>query len=479
MKKYTQYELEKLTDSTLNLKSESIDVECKDARAGIPGDLWRSITAFANSPGGGIIVFGIAERPNPQRELFPVGNLDLATLQEKIVSLLEDKIENKAEYLLQIFNYKNNQLLALIIDETPKENKPCYNKDLGMDRGACVRSGNTNRQITTEELRAFLRYTPAYNFDKSPLENLSLDFLSNTKIDEFLKKSATRTRRIFPKEMSHDSVLKNLGIICELQNKLFPTLAGSLIFAKEPPQQIDSLSRYIIRCVRYAGPDPSTPIIDKADIFGTIDFQIDETLKFILKNIKTEATIVGSKRIEKFEYPEIALREIIVNALVHRDYSNKGTYILIAVFSDRVEVSNPGTLPPGVTIDNLKIAQFSRNDILARIMRDLDYMEEFGRGIDLVYSKMFEWGLVEPLFKNVSNVFKVTLLGKNFRSLNDRQIKIWNFIQDKSQITASLAHNLFHEVSRATINNDLKGLVDFGLIELKGSSTNIYYIPKI
>lgn len=251
-----------------------------------------------------------------------------------------------------------------------------------------------------------------------------------------------------------------------------------MCFANKQPQDFDDLSRYIVRCVRFAGNSPSTPIIDKADIYGSLDNQVDDSLKFIKRNIKTEARIVGSKREERFEFPDLALREVVVNALVHRDYSNKGTFVQVTVFANRIEVLNPGTLPPGVTIENLKNSQFSRNNVIAQVMRDMEYMEEFGRGIDLIYSQMLEWNLPEPLFKNVANVFKVTLLGQGFRELNERQVKIWDYLQDKNQITALIAHSLFPKVSRPTINNDLKKMQDMELIELKGTANNTYYIPR-
>jgi ATP-dependent DNA helicase RecG len=169
---------------------------------------------------------------------------------------------------------------------------------------------------------------------------------------------------------------------------------------------------------------------------------------------------------------------MIVNALIHRDYSNKGTYVQITVFSDRIEISNPGTLPPGLTVENLKVSQFSRNGTISRIMRDMDYMEEYGRGIDLIYSEMSNWELLDPLFKNSSNSFKVTILGKNYLSLNERQIKFWHVLQNKNHLTASIAHQFFPDISRPTINNDLKTMINLGLIKMKGSSSNSYYEPE-
>lgn len=472
----TDDDLRKIVLDVINSSTETQGVELKDCRDGLYKQLWKPITAFSNSPGGGIIILGIEDNSSTHKKSI-IGGLNLEQLQHNIVSLFEHEIINKADYELRVFDCDNKKLLAIIIQEIPKENKPCYFSELGMDKGACVRAGNTNRHITEEELRSFLRYTPAYNYDRRIVSETNLENLNKDKIKSFLSKSAARKGRDFG-NISNDSVLKNIGILAEYDNVLSPTVAGMMIFSKTLPQDFDDLSRYLIRCVRYASNSSSTPIIDKADIYGTLDTQVDEVLKFIQRNIKTEARIEGSKRIEKYEFPDLALREVVVNALVHRDYSNKGTYVQIAVFANRIEVSNPGTLPPGVTIENLKNAQFSRNNVIAQVMRDLDYMEEFGRGIDLIYSQMLEWDLPEPLFKNVSNVFRVTLLGKSFQGLNERQVKIWNYLQDKNQITATLAHSLFPHVSRQTINNDLKKMQDMELIDLKGAANNTFYTPR-
>jgi ATP-dependent DNA helicase RecG len=467
-----------LVTEALRSNSELHNIEFKDARGGIPGDLWKVITAFSNTPPGGIIVFGVKEITDGKRKCEVVGGLDLATLQEKIVSLIEHKIVNNAAYSLEKIKIQDQDLLILNLDETNKESKPCYNSDLGMHRGACIRIGNVNRLINEEELRSFLRYSPAYNYDKTPLMSFSLESLSREKIKEFLDKSAKRRQRQFPSDQPLEKLLQNLGLAVVIDNIPYPTLAGAIIFSEKQPQDYESLSRYVVRCVRYSGKSASSEIVDQQDIYGTLDEQVDDSMKFALRNIKTKARIVGTKREESFEFPELGLREVIVNALIHRDYSNTGTYVQIVIFQDRIEISNPGTLPPGVTVENLKISQFSRNGVIAKIMRDMDYMEEFGRGIDLIYSQMSKNGLVEPLFKNSSNSFKVTLLGDDYNKLNERQLKFWHVLQDKNHLTASIAHEYFPHLSRQTINADLKEMVDMGLIDQRGSSSSTYYEPK-
>jgi len=472
----SEEEIIKIIDKARAHKSETSIIEFKDARGGIPSDLWRAVSAFSHKPKGGLIVFGIAEINGSFRV---VGGLRLAILQEKIVSLLNDSMKNVGNYDLKIVQYENTPLLILLIDETPDERKPCYLYNLSLPRGACVREGNTNRVITDEEMRNFIRNNSVFKFDKAKAGNVTGDSLSKEKIEEFLIKSANKAGRggVVDNKPTKELMI-NLGIMDEFEDGTFPTVAGFLIFSKDYPQRARSFSRYVIRCVRYNGDSVASPIVDKLDVEGTLDQQIENAQKFILRNIPVSAKIVGTKRVEQYEYPEDAIRELVANSIIHRDYMITETYTQINIFSNRLEISNPGNLPPGITIENIKESQFSRNEIIAQILKDMDYLEEYGRGIDIVFSRMSEWNLLEPIFKNMANTFKVILLGKIFRDLNDRQIAVWNGLQDKKKITSKECRELFPDASRATIGSDLNKLVSIGLIVPHGSSYNTYYEPK-
>lgn len=466
-----------LINFAINNRTESTDIEFKDARGGIPGDLWRTISSFSHNPKGGMIVFGVNENRNTGI-VDIVGGLDLALLQEKIVSYLREEMINHGEYDLKIVEYENKSLLVLIIEPTTDERKPCYKKQLGLPNGACVRQGNTDRVITDEEMKTFIRNSAVYKFDKTQAKGTSIEQLSQKKIEDFLKRSAVRVSRLTVNNSATVDIMRNLGIVDDFNGKIYPTVAGFLIFSKDIPQIEKMFSRYVIRCVRYQGVSVTSQIIDKSDIDGTLDQQIELMHKFILRNISLKATISGTKRVEQYEYPDDAIRELIANAIIHRDYMITETYTQINIFSNRIEISNPGNLPPGVTIENIKEAQFSRNEIIAATLKDMDYLEEYGRGIDIVFSRMHESDLLEPIFKNTSNRFTVILLGEVFKKLNDRQIRIWYMLQDKKQITAKICRDVFPEVSRATINNDLAQLVDMNLIVPKGSASNTYYEPQ-
>jgi predicted HTH transcriptional regulator len=454
-------------------RTETSSIEFKDARGGFSKNIWNSVCAFSHRPNGGMIVFGIKEdRKNCVIDV--VDNLNLALLQEKIANFLKQEIVNCGEHEIRLFDYENKKLLALIINETPDEKKPCYLKNVGLPKGACIRDGNINRAITDEEMKAYIRNASTFKYDKTKAIGTDRNDLIERKIIDFLRKSADRVGRTENIIELSNKVLKNVGIIDCYDEKWMPTVAGFLIFGNNPQQYIN-FSRYIVRAVRYQGNTAATSILDRQEITGPLDEQINTMQSFVLRNIAQKSRIVGIKRFDQYEYPEDAIRELIANAVIHRDYQITETYTQINIFSNRIEISNPGNLPPGVTVENIKEAQFSRNEYISRILKDMDYLEEYGRGIDIVFSKMKEWNLLEPIFKNTSNKFSVILLGPSFKELNSRQTKIWQLLQERKSITRKDCQNIFPNISKPTLINDLKKLTSVNLIIQKGAGISTYY----
>lgn len=469
--------VKQIIGEAIKLGSETSSIEFKDARGGFPRDTWKTISAFSHRPNGGYIIFGIVEdRINNAIEITGVDQV--AMLQEKMSDLVSTNMSVviRPEYFPILIDGKT--LLVVYISECPDQFKPCYYKPVGMPNGAYVRDGNTDRKITDEEMRQFLDNAKLSKFDSTQAPDTNLTDLSVSKIYDLLSRMGQRTKRDARIEDIDFDLLKNLGVADTFSNGNFPTVAGFLIFAKDKPQFKRSFNRYVIRCVKYKGSNVATDIIDKADMDGTLNEQIDTMQKFILRNIRTSVQIVGTKRVERYEYPEKAIREIVANAVIHRDYRIAETYTQVNVFEDRIEVFNPGCLPPGVTIDNIRDAQVSRNEIIAARLKDLDYLEEYGRGINIVFTETEKWGLLPPIFKNTTNSFKVILPGEKLNRLNERQLRIWDYLVEQKRITAGTCEQLFPNVSRPTINNDLSKMQDLGLIHSSGASITTCYEPN-
>ncbi|MFZ2975400.1 MAG: ATP-binding protein [Candidatus Moraniibacteriota bacterium] len=453
------------------MNSETNLVEFKRAKGGFPKkESRKTLSAFGNAEGG-IIVFGVEEKVDKTLEV--VGVSETADLQEKMTSISAEDMNVllRLDYFLLEINKKT--ILAIHVPKCENHLRPYYIKELGFPNGAYVRDGNTDRKMTEEEMKNYVRNAQGDDFDGKCADNLIKGDLSITKIENFLKKSAKKVGRIF--DSVDDALLKNIGVARECRGVLRPTIAGYLIFANQNPQNTLQFERYKIRCVRFKGSGVASDIIDKADVVGTLDEQIDLMESFVLRNIKNSAEIVGTKRVERYEYPKKAVREILANAVIHRDYRITETYTQVNIFDDRIEVFNPGNLPPGVTVENIKDAQESRNRIIAARLNEMDYLEEYGRGIDIVFTLMSEWGLLPPIFKNSSNSFKVILPGEKLSQLNERQIKIWEYLLENQKINRKDVEKILPDTPLQTINYDLRKMKDTGLIHQEGKSVSTYY----
>lgn len=453
----------------LKIASELPDLEFKTSTKNIPNDIWRSISAFANRRGGGLIVFGVDQRINAV-----TGCENLDVMQIKLTEYFNDKMSFVLRPEYHIIQYQGKNIIAIYVPECPKDYMPCYFRPVGLPNGAYIREGNTSRKITDNEFRTYIATSKEFQFDRSEARGTNKEDISISKVKTLLEQSEADVKRGASHEIS-DDVLENLGILGNFDGEYRPTVGGYLIFSKNDPQNKTPFDRFTVRCVRYSDSDPSSKIIDSIDIKGTLDALIDESYKFVLKNISKKAFIVGTKREDRYEYPEEAIRELIANAIIHRDYKIIETYNQIRVFQDRLEIINPGSLPPGVTVDNIKEAQFSRNSMIAARLKDMHYLEEYGRGIDIVIKKMKDWSLPSPLFRNSVNSFEAILLGERYKDINDRQIKLIDVLLMKNRLTVADCQKILKETPRATINNDLKKMKNLGILMTNDASVNTFY----
>jgi ATP-dependent DNA helicase RecG len=198
-------------------------------------------------------------------------------------------------------------------------------------------------------------------------------------------------------------------------------------------------------------------------------------------------------RQEFLEYPFDAVRELLVNAVAHRDYNMQGDSIHLNIFSDRIEVHSPGGLPGPVTLDNLLEARFSRNAVIVQVLSDLGYVEKLGYGLNRVVRAMHDQGMRPPRFEEVAGTFRVTLYGdtrqmarKSLNGLkvfpemgvNLRQETLLGFLEEHRRITNREYQELCPDVHAETLRRDLADLVSRGLLIKVGDKRATYYILK-
>jgi ATP-dependent DNA helicase RecG len=226
---------------------------------------------------------------------------------------------------------------------------------------------------------------------------------------------------------------------------------------------------------------------------GTLPDQLRQTEIFIRENLRTIVRISGMVRQETLEYPFDAVRELLVNAVAHRDYNLQGDSIHLNIFSDRIEVHSPGGLPGPVNMDNLLEVRFSRNAVIVQVLSDMGYVEKLGYGLDRVVRSMREEGLRPPRFEEIGGTFRVTLFGesrpgarkqaasfKEFSGmgLNMRQETLLAFLEENQRITNRQYQELCPDVHAETLRRDLADLVSRGLLIKIGDKRATYYILK-
>jgi len=316
-------------------------------------------------------------------------------------------------------------------------------------------------------------------FDSQICKEATLGDIDKEKIKWFLKKAKAERNLNIDYSTSSVEALKRLNLL--IDNK--PTNAAILMFGKNPQRYFIQSE---IRCARFKGIKAVKPFIDMKVIDGSIYEQIDQAEKFILFNIKKAAWIEPGKieRQEKWEYPLDAIREAIINAIAHRDYYSPAN-VHISIFDDRVEIWNPGKLPPPLTLKDLKEEHKSIpvNPSLANLLFLIKYIERWGTGTNDIIKWCREEGLPEPIFKEVTGGFAVVLrkfqIPENLESLelNERQKKAIEYLKIHKKITRKIYIEI-NNISPRQANKDLNDLLEKRLIKKQGKGRAIYYILK-
>ena len=199
-------------------------------------------------------------------------------------------------------------------------------------------------------------------------------------------------------------LLDNLGVFFREGQQTTLNNAGILFFASNPTTIIPQCS---VTCVAYKG-NSKVDIIDKKTFENDLISNIEECIAFLKRHLNVVYEIKSSRRKEKLEIPEVVLRESVVNAVAHRDYFEKGAGVMIEVFDNRLEISNPGGLPKGLKPEDFGSKTLARNPLIAALLNRAKYIEKLGTGIPRIKQFMSDAGLPDPFF-HFDNFFKVVL----------------------------------------------------------------------
>lgn len=327
-------------------------------------------------------------------------------------------------------------------------------------------------------------------FDETPLRDAGYDTINENEVKDFLKNRATKLKVDIPKISVKDFLVSTLKIVKKENGKLLPTNACLLFFGKDPAEYIPQSE---IRIGRFRG-TTRTEFIDSKEVNGPIYKMLDEVEVFFKRNTRLASKIVEFKRVDIPEYPYEAIREAVINAVAHRDYTRRGAPIIISVFDDRVEISSPGGLLPGLDIKNLEGKHETRNKKICEIFHQTLDMEKFGTGIGKMKRLMKEHGLSEPKLAEEGNFFVVKFYGPGEKildlvpsipkerqvdlrelGLNERQIEALRLmVNEKKVITNRLYRERFRITDRTALR-DLDFLLKKKLIKREGFKKDAVY----
>lgn len=358
-----------------------------------PNDLASEIVAFANTDGG-TIIFGI----NDKKEI--VGLQFNGNLQEHLVNICRTNCLPAIFPSFSLLQIERKQVATLYIPKGP--DRPYRT----IKEHYYIHVGNSKRRATKEELLRLFQHAGIAQYDLFPVPNTTIEDIDLNLVNQYLH--TVYHEKLEEAKISQLELLKNLEILTGYEGKEVCSVAGLLFFGKTPQKYLPQAN---IILVRYKGEQINGNIIDRAEIGGILISQIEEAVKFIKRNIRLSSKIVGLKRIDIPQYPEAAFREIITNAIAHRDYTIYGSWIRIFIFNNHIEFYSPGRLPNTITIENIEYRRFLRNQTIANFLFLQGYMDRLGMCIANVRRLMREHCQTEVEFALYGEEFCVRLFG--------------------------------------------------------------------
>lgn len=417
-------------------------------------DIKKEIVAFANTNNGTIYI-GIDDNGKI------IGLKQAEKDLEALSGMIREGIKSDLTLYTKIYieRVEDKDIIIVKVSEAP--NKPYYLSDKGLkSSGVYLRHGNVSVQANEEVIKRLLIESNSNSFesDISQVQDLHFEYLKNVFKNHNIK--------------IDDNKFKTLNIV-NLNNEY--TNLG-LLLSDECP--------YSIKCAIFNG-NNKLEFRDRKEFTGSVLKQVNDTFQYLDLYNKTKGKIVGLERIDTKDYPEYALRESLLNAVIHRDYNFTGS-ILVSLFDDHFEITSLGGLVKGISIEDLyNGVSESRNPNLANIFYRLKYVESFGTGIGRIIESYKEYDK-EPLILNTENTFKVTLYNVNYIKENNVKVlptnltqeeQIIEYLKKNSKINRLIVESLL-DVSKTRANDILNRMINENIIIQTGTGKNIYYMLK-
>ena len=416
-------------------------------------DCLKAVSAFANSDGG-VLIIGLDDRGKPS------GLKNINRLLEDIPNTIRNKLG-----IIPSVELDKKYIIKVTV-------APC-SVPISYNGKYYLRSGSTVQELQGKDLADFLMRKSGSTWDDIVEERAGLNEIDNDFIEKFKKYAVDRIPAII-KETDNTTLLQKLNLIDDGDLKR----ASVLLFGNDPQK---FYRQSVIRIGKFVSDtEIQTTDIVKGNLFAQLESALEILrTKYLLSEIKYE----GIHRRDILEYPYEALREAIINALIHRDYSGT-SQIQIRIYHDKLMIMNEGKLPPEIPVEKLKTSHLSipRNTLLSEVFYYAGFIELWGHGTLKIVDTCIEQGLPEPDFTEESGVITVTFYKDKWNEenlkklgLNDRQIKAVKHLNENKIINLSSYKTLIKNVSEKTLYRDLQDLVDKNILKEIGEKKGRKY----
>jgi ATP-dependent DNA helicase RecG len=458
-------------------KGESKTLELKRA---LPQNdsIAKTVIAFSNTSGGKLIV-GV----NDQLEIIGIDDSKLFDIQDKIASIIFNNCS--PGIMPEIYSVNIKTKLVLVIEVVRGNLKPYFLKGQGKANGTYVRIGATNRPADFDTITELERQKRHMSFDEEICYDMEFADVDISPLVEKFKEIG--------KPLDTDKLV-NLKLVKHENGKIYPTNALMILLGKFP--------HCTVKCARFKGTTMSV-FIDKKEYAGDIFSVLENIQNFVLNHINLKGEIKGLYRTDTYEIPVSSLREALINAIVHRDYINRGRDIKVGIYDDIVNIVSPGSLPNNITIEDVFNGRSeARNRVVANVFKELGLIEQWGSGINRIISACAENELQTPKIAEQNDFFDIEFYrlqpelrmafnekqAKNRRKTggkpaanwlmpvlsNEQERAVLEYIHESGSVKSKQVEELLH-IKASRSRELLKQMVDKNYISKQGQGKSTFY----
>ena len=412
-------ELAGLVAELRSVGADTHAVEVKAAVGKLPKTVPQTLSAFSNGAGGTLIL-GLEERAGFR----PAAGFSAVSIRDSLARACADDIFPPVRSVIEILPFEGASVVVTEVPEISPLSKPAYVRGRGEYQGSFVRGGDGDRKLSDYEVGLLHANRGQPRDDREAVEGASPADLDEDAVTALLRRMRGRQPRAF-RSVPDDVALQRLGVLVPAtsnSDELVPSLAGLLTLGTYPQQFFPQLNvTFVVFPSDQPGvvPDGGPRFIDNRSLNGPIPWIVSDTVDAIARNMRVAGTVRGVGREDSYEYPVEALREAVVNAIMHRDYSppSRGAQVQVEMYPEHLLVRSPGGLFGPVAEAELGTEGItsSRNPVLASLLQEVQLpdsdrviCENRGTGIPTMLEQLRRSGSASVKFSNAINHFTVT-----------------------------------------------------------------------